>query len=79
MVHLVGSYYADFSLTLALDGGGSSTTRHGRFTPGKDPLPIVQYVGCDTGPVWTDVENLAPHRNSIPGVSQYRLSYPGPH
>jgi hypothetical protein len=29
------------SLTSALDGGGWSTPRHGRFTPGKDPVPIV--------------------------------------
>ena len=29
------------SLTLALDGAGWSTPRPGRFTPGKDPLPIV--------------------------------------
>jgi len=28
-------------LTSALDGGGWSTSRPGRFTPGKDPVPIV--------------------------------------
>ena len=27
--------------TSALDGGGWSTPRPGRFTPGKDPVPIV--------------------------------------
>jgi len=29
------------SLTSALDGGGWSTPRPGRFTPGKHPVPIV--------------------------------------
>ena len=29
------------SLTSALDGGGWSTPRPGRFTPGKAPVPIV--------------------------------------
>ena len=28
-------------LTSALDGGEWSTPRPGRFTPGKDPVPIV--------------------------------------
>ena len=27
--------------TSALDGGGWSTPRTGRFTPGKDPVPIL--------------------------------------
>jgi hypothetical protein len=34
-------YSSTLSLTLALDGGGWSTPRPGRFTPGKDPVPIV--------------------------------------
>ena len=38
--------------------GGRSTPRPGRFTPGKDPVPIVQEVGWAPGPVWTDAENL---------------------
>jgi hypothetical protein len=29
------------SLTSELDGGGWSNPRPGRFTPGKDPVPIV--------------------------------------
>jgi hypothetical protein len=33
----------------------------GRFTPGKDMVPIVQEAGWDPGPVWTGVENLAPN------------------
>jgi hypothetical protein len=34
-------YSSTLSLTSALDGGGWSTPRPGRFTPGKDPVPIV--------------------------------------
>ena len=49
--------------TSALDGGGWSTLRPGRFTPGKDPVPIVQEAGWATGPVWTGAENLV----STPG------------
>jgi hypothetical protein len=30
------------------------------FTPGKDPLPIVQEAGWAPGSVWTDAENLTP-------------------
>jgi len=30
-----------FLQTSALDGVGWSTSRPGRFTPGKDPVPIV--------------------------------------
>ena len=33
-------YSSTFSLTSALDGGGWSTPRTGRFPPGKDPVPI---------------------------------------
>ena len=28
------------------------------FTPGKDPVPLVQEAGWAPGPVWTDKENL---------------------
>ena len=34
-------YSSTLSLTSALDGGGWSTPRPGRFTPGKDPVPII--------------------------------------
>ena len=30
------------------------------FTPGKDPVPIVQEAGWAPGLVWTGAENLAP-------------------
>ena len=39
------------------------------FTPGKDPVPIVQEAGWTSEPVWTGEENLGPHRDSIPGPS----------
>ena len=35
------------------------------FTPGKDPVPIVQEAGWAPGPVWTDGKSR-PHRDSIP-------------
>ena len=53
------------------------------FTPGKDPVPIVQEAVWAPGPLWTGTKYLAltgirsPDR---PGRSQSlnRLSYPGP-
>ena len=53
-------YSSTLPSTSALYGGGWSTPRRGRFTPGKDPLPIVQEAGWASGPVWTGAENLAP-------------------
>ena len=38
-------YSTTLSLTSALDGGGWSTPRPSRFTPGNDPVPIVQEAG----------------------------------
>ena len=40
-------------------GDGGSALRPGRFTRGKDPVPVVQKAGSAPGPVWTGVENLA--------------------
>jgi len=61
-------------------GWGVSVMPWPFFTPRKDPVPILQEAGWATGLVWTGVENLAPHRDSIldhPACSQslYRLSY----
>ena len=67
------------------DGG----TRRGRvvsstpwphFTPGKDPVPIVQEAGWAPGPVWMGRISCT-HRDLIPdrparSQSLYRLSYP---
>ena len=77
-------YSSTLSLTSTLDWGEWSTPRPGRFTPGKDPVPIVQEAGWSLGPVWTDAENLAPTGIRSPdrpsrSQSLYRLSYPGPH
>jgi hypothetical protein len=36
------------------------------FTPGKDPVTIVQEAGWIPRPVWIGAENLAPNRDSIP-------------
>jgi hypothetical protein len=46
-------------MTSALDGMGGQ--RHGlaAFTPGKNPVPIVQGAGWVPGPVWIGAENLA--------------------
>ena len=41
-----------------------STTRT-HFTPGKDPVPIVQESGWAPGPVWRGGKSR-PHRVSIP-------------
>jgi hypothetical protein len=38
---------------------GVSSTPQPHFTPGKDPVPIVQEAEWAPGPVWT-AENLAP-------------------
>ena len=62
-------YSSTLPSTSALDGGRWSMPRPGRFTPGKDPVPIVQEAGWVPGSVWTDAENLASHRDSIPGPS----------
>ena len=38
-------YSSTLPSTWTLDGGGWSTPRPGRFTPMKDPVPIVQEAG----------------------------------
>jgi hypothetical protein len=54
--------------------------RPGRFTPRKDPVPIVHEAGWAPGPVWTGAEYLTPTRIRSPdraarSQSLYRLSY----
>jgi hypothetical protein len=63
-------YSSTPSLTSALDESGLSS-RPGRFTPGKDPVPIVQWAGWASEPVWTGKENLVLHQDSIPIASRY--------
>ena len=36
---------------------------------GKTRYPLYRRLGLTPGPVWTGSENLAPHRDSIPGLS----------
>jgi hypothetical protein len=70
-------------LTTALDLGGWSTPRLGRFTPGMETRnPTVQEAGWAPGPVWTDTENLALTEIRFPdhqarSESLYRLRYTG--
>ena len=76
-------YSSTLPSTSTLDGGGWSTPRSGRFSPGKDPVPIVQEAGWAPRPVWTNAENLAPTGIRYPDrpvcrESLYRLSYRGP-
>jgi len=62
-------------------GWGVSITPGLLFTPGKDPVPIIQEAGWAPGLVWTGVENLTPTGFRSPdrparSQSLYRLSYP---
>jgi hypothetical protein len=77
-------YSASPSLTSALDWGGWSTPRPGRFTPVKILYATVYEAGWTLGPVWKGAENLAPTGTRSPdhparSVQQYRLRYLGPH
>jgi hypothetical protein len=52
------------------------------FTPGKDPVPIVQEAGWAKELVWIGAENLAPTRIRSPELpthseSLYQLRHPG--
>ena len=64
-------------------GWGVSVTPRPLFTPGKDPVLIVQEAWWTPGPVWTAAENLTPNgirSPDLPARSQslYRLRYPAP-
>jgi len=53
-------------MTAVLEGGEWSAARPGpHFTPGKDPVPILQEAEWVPGPVWTGGKSR-PHRDSIP-------------
>ena len=61
-------------------GWAVSSTPQLRFTPGKDPLPILQEAGWAPGPVWMGGKSC-PHWDLIPdrpsrSQSLYWLSYP---
>jgi len=60
-----------------------SSTLRPHFTPGKDPVPILQEARWAPGPVWTDGKSR-PHRDSIPDCPAGRsvavpTELPGPH
>jgi hypothetical protein len=62
-------------------GWGVSVTPRPLFTPGKNPVPIVQEAGLVPGPVWTGAENLASTGIRSPdrparSQSLYRTRYP---
>jgi hypothetical protein len=62
-------------------GWGVSVMLWPLFTPGKDPVPIVQEAVWAPGSVWTGAENLAPTRirsldRPTRSQSLYLLSYP---
>jgi hypothetical protein len=64
-------------------GVGGQRYAPAAFTPGEDPVPIVQEAGWAPGPVWTGAKYLAPSGIRSPdrptlSESLYRLSYPGP-
>ena len=59
--------------------GLGSAPRADFFTPGKDPVPVVQEAGLAPGPVWTGAKTLAPTGIRSPdsperSESLYRLS-----
>jgi hypothetical protein len=61
---------ANLFLNRGTRGGGGGGQHHApaAFTPGKDPVPIVQETGRAPEPVWIGAEN-SHHRDSIPGPS----------
>jgi hypothetical protein len=70
-------------LDLGARRGGWSAPRPGSFTPGKNPVRIVQEAGWASEPVWTCAKNVAPTGIRSPdrparSQSLYRLSYPAP-
>ena len=76
-------YICALSLTSAVDGGGCSTSRFGRFTHANEPVPTLQEAGWFPGPVWTGTGHLGSIGIRCPdrparSESPYRLSYPGP-
>jgi hypothetical protein len=62
-------YSSTLSLTWALKGRA--------LPPGKTRYPLCRRLGGGAEPVWAVAENLASHRDSIPGASsQYGVDIP---
>ena len=60
-----------------------SSTPWQHFTPGKDPVPILQEAACAPGPVWTGGKSRL-HRDSIPdrparSLVAIQTELPGPY
>jgi len=75
-------YRSTLSLTSALDGGGWSTPRPGRFIPKKKPVPIEKEGRVSPRAVLDSCGKTHPQRirsSDRPARSEslYRLSYPG--
>jgi hypothetical protein len=77
-------YSSTISLTTELDGVVClvNVTPRQLYPREKNPVPILQETGWDSGPAWTDAENLAPIEIRSPdrptrSESLYRLGYPG--
>ena len=63
-------------------GEGGQHHASAAFTPGKDPVPIVQEAGWALELVWRGAENLAPTGIGSPDLSArsespYWLRHPG--
>jgi hypothetical protein len=58
---------------MAVEGDGRLAPPSGRFTPWKDPVPIVEQVGWASGLVWP-VRKLSLHRDSMPGPQAHSES-----
>ena len=56
--------YLYSSMTAALEGVSGQQHAQAAFTPGKDPVPILQEAGWAPGPVWMGGKSR-PHRDSI--------------
>ena len=74
-------YLYSFMINGTRRGWGVSVTARPLFTPGEDPVPIVQEAGWAPGPVWTGAENLAPTGIRFPdrparSQSLYWVCYP---
>ena len=74
------SWNSTLPSTSALDEDGWSTPLPGRFTTGKEAVPIVQEAGWTPRPVRTSAENPPPRSLDRPARSEwlYRLRYAGP-
>ena len=64
-------YSFSVCLTSAVDGGGWSTPRPGRFGPGKETrYPLYKEAKWTPGLVWTGAKNLVPSPGFDPRTVQ---------